>query len=613
MALCEGGAGSYPPGSYYLIAKAHTGETCGSVFWIFFNQRFHLLYPDMEKYVSEIEKSIYNIGLANQVKGKGIRYHTRMEGRKDAPTMINTCCEGQGARLYGALPEFIYSLAPDGLYVDLFEPSTIEWEQNGQAIHLKMATEFPRGRDVSLTMAAAKPAAIKIRVRVPSWAITAMPILVNGKRVAMGHPGAYAVLNRTWNNDDKITFMLPMDFRLTRYTGFDQIPGHERYALEYGPFLLAAVGPLDQKFGIQLLQAPQALHDWLKPKPGQPLHFTIAGQPEYEYMPYWQVENQTFTCFPIIEPIAVKGAAEFLQSTTVKIVSKIPDAQIHYTVDGSEPTDQSPVYSQPFEVSETVDVKARAFSGKEARSPVVASTFQRLPLFPPTINRRPGTQLIEMRLPQLFPEAAIYYTLDGNEPTEQSPRYADPFAPPVAKGTIRARAIVPGHSSSATVQFVVGSEASYPWPVPDVHLSDLVPLKATTGWNTTQTNVSIIGRPPMLADSIYDKGLSVHAESELVYSLQPEYKRFVALVGIDDNTPGNGKVKFEVYLDQDLVYQTPLLSARQTWHINVQIRSGSQRLGLVVTDGEHNWAGAIPRKLDRGDWVQAGFRWDDQM
>jgi hypothetical protein len=129
-----------------------------------------------------------------------------------------------------------------------------------------------------------------------------MPILVNGQRAAMGLPGSYALLDRTWANGDRVSFVLPMDFRLTRYTGVDQIPGSERYALEYGPILLAAVGPLDKNMSIHLTQNPRAVQDWLKPKPGQPLHFTVEGQPGLEFLPYWQVEDQAFTCFPSIGP-----------------------------------------------------------------------------------------------------------------------------------------------------------------------------------------------------------------------------------------------------------------------------------------------------------------------
>ena len=34
-----------------------------------------------------------------------------MEGQLEHPNNVNTCCEGQGTRMFGSLPEYIYSLS----------------------------------------------------------------------------------------------------------------------------------------------------------------------------------------------------------------------------------------------------------------------------------------------------------------------------------------------------------------------------------------------------------------------------------------------------------------------------------------------------------------------
>jgi DUF1680 family protein len=297
IAICE--FDTYPPKSYYL--HKHTGELCGSGFWVRLNERLHLLYPDQEKYVNEIEKSIYNVGLANQVGARGIVYHADLEGRKNADhrgISINTCCEGQGTRLLGSLPQYMYSIAQDGLYVNLFEASTITWQQAGQSVELKMLTQFPFKPDVKLRLSLAQPMRSKIRVRVPAWAAAEMPILVNGTRAATGKPGSYQTLDRTWANGDTISFVLPMAFRATQYLGVERVPGQERYALEYGPTLLALVGPMDEKQGTRITSRPEDLVKRLKPKAGEPLHFSIEGDATHEYMPYWQVAEQVFTCYP---------------------------------------------------------------------------------------------------------------------------------------------------------------------------------------------------------------------------------------------------------------------------------------------------------------------------
>ncbi len=134
--------------------------------------------------MAEIEKSIYNVILANQGGATGIRYHTIMTGKKEEPTHNNTCCEGQGTRMLGSLPEHIYSIAPDGVYVNLFEPSTLKWPQTGTSAQWKMTTQFPMQPEVSLQVSATKPLPAKIRIRVPAWAAKDMPIYVNGSLAA---------------------------------------------------------------------------------------------------------------------------------------------------------------------------------------------------------------------------------------------------------------------------------------------------------------------------------------------------------------------------------------------------------------------------------------------
>jgi len=240
------------------------------------------------------------VGLANQRDDSGIIYHARLTEKKEDPGHVNTCCEGQGSRFFGSLPEYIYSIAPDGLFVNLFMPSTITWSANGQPLGLKTDTEFPFKPDVAMAVTVTTPAAMKIRVRIPAWAAREMVVQVNGKPAVTGYPGTYVTLDRTWNNGDTIAFTLPIEFKLTRYTGVDQVPDHDTYGLEYGPILYAMVCEPDFVLKTNGTTVESILQQ-LKPKENAPLHFTIDGNDGHEYMPYWQVAGQRFTCFPIID------------------------------------------------------------------------------------------------------------------------------------------------------------------------------------------------------------------------------------------------------------------------------------------------------------------------
>lgn len=292
----------YEPKSNYL--RHETGELCGNSFWMKLNQRFHLLYPEEEKYVNEIEKSIYNVAIANQYGAEGIRYFAKLVDRKygdhspNSHHCMNTCCEGQGTRVFGSLPEYIYSVAEDGIYVDLFAASEIKYSIQNQAMSLKMITQFPYGSKTEIVVGNEQPIQNKIRIRVPSWASKNMPITVNGSEVGSGKPGAYVVIDRKWGNGDLISFTLPMDFKVTKYTGLEKGFEENHYAVEYGPILMAMVGVKAKKSDIGVQATAESIKKMLKPVPGKPLHFSIEENTEFEYWPYFEVQEEPFSCFP---------------------------------------------------------------------------------------------------------------------------------------------------------------------------------------------------------------------------------------------------------------------------------------------------------------------------
>ena len=329
ISICE--AYWYPPKSAFL--NLQNGENCGSSFWISLNHNLHQLFPTQEKYVNEIEKSIYNVLIANQAGSMGIRYHAALNGKKELPTAINTCCEGQGTRQLGSLAEYIYSVAKDGLYVNLFANASIYWRQARQSLKLEMTTQFPSQSDVKLRLSAPVPTRANIRVRIPTWAAANVPIHVNGAVAGTGTPGTYLLLDRIWSEGDTVTFTLPMHPRLTLYTGVDQMPGGLRYGLEYGPILLAVVAadvadrvgqppvaptphqraaahslnigiawnPGGVVWPVTLPVTAEEIIHRLRPVPGKPLHFSIDGVPQYQYVPYFEIDEELFTCFPVLK------------------------------------------------------------------------------------------------------------------------------------------------------------------------------------------------------------------------------------------------------------------------------------------------------------------------
>lgn len=92
-------------------------------------------------------------------------------------------------------------------------------------------------------------------------------------------------------------------------------------------------------------------------------------------------------CAPPVVSIEAPGDA-FLESTMVMLTSDLPSASIRYTVDGREPTAESPRYAGPFTLRSSAIVKARAFRDGEP-SPLIAERsfmgYQRKDLRPPIV------------------------------------------------------------------------------------------------------------------------------------------------------------------------------------------------------------------------------------
>ena len=143
-----------------------------------------------------------------------------------------------------SFPKYIYSTDKEGLFVNLYAASTIVWKQGDGNVTVTQATQFPGASGVTLTVATETPQAMNIRIRVPSWAAHDMTIQVNGAPVAVGKPGTYASIQRTWANKDVVSFSLPMEFTTVKYVGLDQAADNvDRYALLYGPILMALGDP----------------------------------------------------------------------------------------------------------------------------------------------------------------------------------------------------------------------------------------------------------------------------------------------------------------------------------------------------------------------------------
>ena len=324
----------YPPGSLPLEFKGSwgvhsrpTGELCPSAFWIKLNHRLHRLYPDSEVYIGEIEQTLINVALAGQGPGGvGVRYFARLHGEKDPTTSVGTCCEGQSARIWGGVPELIFSQSVESpsnsngknaahIRVNLFEPSTLSLLAEGGrgAINITIATGWPWDTRVDILVEAQAPCTsddLRLSIRVPGWVNTqSVPFYVSGAPIVYGLPGTYTTIpyNFSWGlGVSNISFSLPMAVKPWAYTGVSQVPGFSRAAFSFGPILLAAMGEWNNTLdGIVLSGVeggPSLPAQWLVPSSGalpSSSTFSVKGVVNATFVPYYSIQNEKFTVYPL--------------------------------------------------------------------------------------------------------------------------------------------------------------------------------------------------------------------------------------------------------------------------------------------------------------------------
>src|SRR6202035_3232370 len=160
------------------------------------------------------------------------------------------CCSGTFPQLAADYHISTYLRAHDGVYVNLYTPSSVRWSEGGASLGLTHVTRYPFVNKIEIRVSASQPHEHAIYVRIPSWATPDPVVMVNDKRISEpGVPGSFAVLRKTWRDGDRIQIELPMPLRLEAVDA-----NHPNVAaLLRGPLVLMAVAETQPTFDGQSL------------------------------------------------------------------------------------------------------------------------------------------------------------------------------------------------------------------------------------------------------------------------------------------------------------------------------------------------------------------------
>ena len=250
-------------------------------------------------YADFYERAYFNGILGTQHPETGMLLYyvplaTGLTKRFGTPNDSFWCCYGTGVESFAKLGDSVYFHDNDGIYVNLFVSSFVNWKEKG--VLLEQITRFPEEESATFVFHTDTPTDLALNIHVPYWATRGVQMKLNGESVAVqADPTSYLTIRRTWKEGDKVEIAIPMSLH-----SHPMPDDPELAAIMYGPVVLAGLTEEDTCF----LADVDDLESWIKPVEGQPLTFRTTGQPteitfrpineimEKPYGVYWVITSQ---------------------------------------------------------------------------------------------------------------------------------------------------------------------------------------------------------------------------------------------------------------------------------------------------------------------------------
>ncbi len=230
--------------------------------------RYLLRVTKDSRYGDSMERVLYNTILGAwpiQADGTSFYYSDYANTGKKAWYKDKwPCCSGSFPQLAADYHISTYLRSLDGIYVNLFTPSSVRWADGPAKFELTQVTKYPFENKVEIQISASQPHEQTIYIRIPEWATPNPVLMVNGNRISDAvEPGTFAPIRKTWKDGDHIQIEFPMPLRLEAVDA-----NHPNtVALLQGPLVLMAVAESQPTFDSQSLLRARPLSnpagDWL--------------------------------------------------------------------------------------------------------------------------------------------------------------------------------------------------------------------------------------------------------------------------------------------------------------------------------------------------------------
>lgn len=276
-----GGVGATASGeafgrNYELPNMTAYCETCAAIAQVYLNYRLFLLHGD-SKYYDALERSLYNGVISGiSIDGGNFFYPNPLESagqHRRQPWFGCACCPSNAARFIPSLPQYIYAVKDNSLYVNLFNANTVKVQVGKKKVELEQQTNYPWDGDVTLKInnGAGQYA---LNIRIPGWVRGEVvpsdlyafvdgkqlnyTVKVNGQPVEGELQQGYFVIDRNWKKGDKVEIHFDMEPRVVRANAKVEAD-RGRVSVERGPLVYCAEW-CDNQFDISSMlvnQKPQ--------------------------------------------------------------------------------------------------------------------------------------------------------------------------------------------------------------------------------------------------------------------------------------------------------------------------------------------------------------------
>jgi len=139
-----------------------------------------------------------------------------------------------------------------------------------------------------------------------------------------------------------------------------------------------------------------------------------------------------------------------------------------------------------------------------------------------------------------------------------------------------------------------------------IPLSELDLSQMSQGWGRPVPKKNVVKQNMRISGKEYGEGVGTHAISVLHLALDGQVVRFTAEVGIDESAGKRGSVRFQIFADKRLVFDSDVMhGGEQAKPVDVNLQ-GVKEL-LLFVDGTDDGI-----DFDHADWANAVFYYQGQ-